>query len=85
MQLDLFSAPTALSIHRTTDHHCAGLDADIAYFAAQGRNYFRCGDDCDPINVHYAQFSMICSDCRRECLDESDAAVATCAYCGETY
>jgi hypothetical protein len=86
MQLDLFSAAarsTERRIDRTTDHMCDGLARDIAYVAAQGRSYFRCGDHAD-IPVHYANFSMICADCRRECLDDSDVADTACAYCAET-
>jgi hypothetical protein len=73
-------------IDRTTEHSCPGLAQDIAYFTAQGRSYFRCAgeesSDHPAITVHYAQFSMICAECRRECLDESDVAPATCHYCG---
>ncbi|TMQ09882.1 MAG: hypothetical protein E6J90_37080 [Deltaproteobacteria bacterium] len=70
-------------IDRTTDHMCDGLAADIAYFAAEGRSYFHCAgeEDHPDILVHYAQFSMICAECRRECLDDSDVEDATCNYC----
>lgn len=69
-------------IDRTTDHTCPGLERDRAYFAAQGRAYFRCDDHAN-IPVQYAQFSMICAECRRECLDDSDVEDATCNYCNE--
>ena len=73
----------ARQIDRTTTHSCPGLEHDVAYFTAQGRSYFRCAGDCpNPITVHYAQFSMICAECRRECLDESDVAPEACVYCG---
>jgi hypothetical protein len=68
-------------IDRTTDHTCPGLARDIAYFAATDRSYYRCGEGHPAITVQYAQFSMICAECRRECLDESDVAPAFCLYC----
>jgi hypothetical protein len=73
------------AIDRTTDHTCPGLVADIAYFAAQGRSYFRCehADGEVAIPVHYAQFSMLCAECRRECTDQSDVQPTTCAYCSQ--
>lgn len=71
----------ARAIDRTTEHLCPGLARDLAYFAAQGRSYYRCGEGCPPITVQYAQFAMICADCRRECLDDSDVAEGVCVYC----
>ena len=69
-------------IDRPTTHTCSALERDRAYFAAQGCDLFRCGDTCPPITVHYAQFEMICAECRRECLDDSDVAAEACAWCG---
>lgn len=69
-------------IDRTTTHTCPGLERDQAYYAAQGRSYFRCDEGHPPITVHYAQFAMICVECRRECLDDNDVAPETCVYCG---
>ena len=71
-------------IDRTTTHTCPGLERDRAYFAAQGRDLFCCGDDHPRITVQYVQYPTICAECRRECLDESDVAPETCAWCGQT-
>ena len=79
------SNATRLRIDRTTEHMCAGLARDVAYYAAQGRTYWRCShsDSEVAIPLHYAQFSMLCAECRFECTDDSDVEPVTCVYCGE--
>lgn len=73
-----------LTIDRTTDHSCVKMESDIAYFASQGRPARECVNCNVAIPQHFAQCALLCADCRRECLDDNDAELENCVYCGVT-
>jgi hypothetical protein len=73
------------AIDRTTDHMCPGLAADIAYRADYtgpgARSYYNCVNCERDFTEHYAQFGLLCRECRYECTEAADVADEACVYC----
>jgi hypothetical protein len=69
-------------IDRVTTHLCDAMRADYAYCATQGRDMDTCVNCNVHIPVRYAQFAVLCKDCRYECTDASDVETETCVWCG---